>query len=344
MRFIVKQVHVARRGASDLTRYVSRSKLDPLREGPAARPLFTADADRLTASQARAWLSITGGAWANHDALHYVLSFGQAREYELLGDDETERRQALRTALRPALAAVFDQMGLTTMRWAAGVHRNTAHPHLHLLLNKNAVQRASGDLVTVSRLARTVLPHNLRPPDGAKVFAPGLLLTVYAARLDDWQRDRTRWLRFAGPGHETAFTRALVAPETLRTRPPTPAEQLAGRWLQAELGLTATMANPNILPALRAAVAQLDQTALAHRQPVPAVYLDAADLRAVLLAAPTRWHVAPHRQEPVNASAAPRLWSPLNLPETNWLLASRQTQTHHLLPETRSFTPPRQAR
>lgn len=61
---IVKQIPVSGSGASDLTRYVARSKLDHEREGRAARPLFTAravsrvvGAEITTAEEARAALA-----------------------------------------------------------------------------------------------------------------------------------------------------------------------------------------------------------------------------------------------------------------------------------------------
>jgi hypothetical protein len=235
-------------------------------------------------------------------------------------------------------------MGLAEMRWVAGLHRNTAHPHLHLLLNKNAVRRATGDLVYVPRLARDLLPHNLRQADGTKLLAAGLLTDTFAAQVDAHQRDRARWLQFTGPAPEAVFTRAVLAPETLRTRPPTPVEQLAGRWLRAEVSLLAV---PETAPAraaghnpahdlaiLRTALAQLDQTALAQRQPVAPAYLEAAELRSVLLTPATLWRVTPHRQEPLAGITPSRLWSPLTLTPNLWAA----------LPEPARATPPQPRR
>jgi hypothetical protein len=340
MRFIVKQIKVAGNGSSDLTRYVAKSKPDPQREGREARPLFTREADQLSFWQAREWLSITGGEWAGGDALHYVLSFAEAREYELLGDDEPARRLEIRAYLRQALDVSLRHTGLAEMRWAAGLHRNTAHPHLHLLLNKNAASRITGDLLYLPRLPREMLPHNAIQPNGGKAFTPGLLAAAFAAQVDARHRERTRWLQFTAPWPEAVLTRAVLAPETLLTRPPTPAERLAGQWLLAELRLDAPgktgPAKPETwltglvkhqpangdddtsareLQRLRDALAKIDKIAVAHGHTVPPAYLSNEELRAVLLSQPTHWRVTAQQHNPVIETVHPRNLPPSTMPE-----------------------------
>ena len=111
-RFVLKQIAVGGSGPSNLTRYVSRSKLDHEKEGRAARPLWSAHKDNLTVTEARRWLSIVGDKWDKKDVLHYVLSFENEREYELLGDDEKERREVARDFLRHSLQAGLAQHGI----------------------------------------------------------------------------------------------------------------------------------------------------------------------------------------------------------------------------------------
>ncbi len=73
-RFVLKQIHVRGAGASDLTRYVAKSKLDEAREGRKPRELFTRTADNLTHSAAHEWLTITDGALDKRDVLHGVVA------------------------------------------------------------------------------------------------------------------------------------------------------------------------------------------------------------------------------------------------------------------------------
>lgn len=109
-RFVLKQAHVRGTGSSDLTRYVAKSKLHEGREGKSARPLFTDRSDNLTSGEARKWLSITGGALLRADVLHYILSFEDAREYQLLGDEVDERRMEIARYVRRALADGFKKL------------------------------------------------------------------------------------------------------------------------------------------------------------------------------------------------------------------------------------------
>ncbi|MFL6230539.1 MAG: hypothetical protein ACJ741_17345, partial [Pyrinomonadaceae bacterium] len=111
-RFVLKQIHVRGAGTSDLTRYVSKSKLDAAREGRKPRELFTRTEDNLTYLAAWEWLSITGGALEKRDVLHYVLSFEEGREFEALGDDEDERKRQTVAFIRRAMAESLREIGI----------------------------------------------------------------------------------------------------------------------------------------------------------------------------------------------------------------------------------------
>jgi hypothetical protein len=234
-RFVLKQIPVRGAGASDLARYVAKSKLDSAREGKRARSLYTADADRLTFREARTWLSVTSGALLKSDLLHYVLSFENAREYELLGKDDEERERETVTFLRRSLTASLREIGIEEMHWVVGIHRNTDNPHIHLLLNKNAIQSETSDLVRVPRLPAPVIAHYTKTPEGEREFSYGLFIKLFAAEVDARHRERIRFLQFENALRTVAFTPELLAPEVLRARRPTGEERLIGRWLIAEI-------------------------------------------------------------------------------------------------------------
>lgn len=125
-------------------------------------------------------------------------------------------------------------------------------------------------------------------------MAAGLILDSLAAQTDALHRDRTRGLHYESPLGTVNLTRALLPPETLQVRPPTSEEILAGRWLVAEIaaihGLSvlpqgaAKGARPaHELPALRAAMARLEQRAAQSGQLPPPAYLSDETLRALLI-------------------------------------------------------------
>jgi hypothetical protein len=284
-------------GASDLTRYVAKSKLDAAREGRKPRELFTQTADNFTHLTAREWLSITGGALEKRDVLHYVLSFEEGREYEVLGDDEDERKRQTVAFIRRAVAESLREIGIAEMRWVAGIHRNTDNPHVHLLLNKNALARATQDLVRLPKLPAPVIAHYGRAADGRREFSYGLLINSFAEQVDARHRARVRALQFENSIRTVQIARNLSAPETLRARQPTEDERLVGRWLIAEieaarapktLALSSRMRTEIAasLGALRDKVARLDHAALAQGQPVVSAFIETEQLRSFLTAPP----------------------------------------------------------
>lgn len=303
-RFVFKQVQMRGTGASDLTRYVAKGKLDREREGKGARPLFTDRADDLTATEARKWLSVTGGMLDRADVLHYVLSFESAREYELLGDGEDERRRETVAYLRRSLDTALQVIGIAEMRWVAGIHRNTDNPHIHLLLNKNAIQKASGDLTRVARLPAPLIAHHEVQRDGERIFTYGAIINSFAAQVDTRHRERTRFLQFETPLRSVQFTRELLTPETLQRRQPTTEEIIIGDWIVAEINAVRPPQNFRALAAvekaqshesfavddsrskllsLREEVTKFDRAVVERGQPLLSAFVSTQDLRALLI-------------------------------------------------------------
>jgi len=310
-RFVLKQIHVRGTGASDLVRYVAKSKLHEGREGKLARPLFSDRADNLTAGEAREWLSITGGPLQKDDVLHYVLSFSDKREYDLLGDDKDERRSEITDYIRRSLAAGFHEIGIDEVRWVAGLHLNADNPHIHLLLNKNAIHQETKDLVRLPRLPSALVPHNEPQPDGTRAFFSGTIINTFAALVDLHHRLRFRIIQFQNPLRRVNFTRELLALDILSKRQPTEAERLVGAWVAAEIEAARAPNNPRMnsqiehivgaegsrqtqpdetskpsLTALRTEVARLDRASSQKGEPPLAAFIDAETLRSILTDSP----------------------------------------------------------
>lgn len=183
-RFIFKAAKVSGSAASDLTRYVAKNSLDKKREGDRPRPLFDDSRDDLTFWQARKHLSINGGALPPEDVLHYVLSFEYPTEYENLGNDDRERTAQVRIFLRRALSEAAAKLGIEHWRWAAGVHLNRPHPHVHLLINKHTIERESRELMRVLKLAKPLVSHNQKVDGKAREFDYGTIIKSFAASVD----------------------------------------------------------------------------------------------------------------------------------------------------------------
>lgn len=206
-RFILKQIHVGKTGNSDLTRYISKSKLDHEREGEKARPLFSEHEDGLTAMQAKKFLSITGGELEKTDVLHYVLSFSNEKEFESLGCDEETRRREVAITLRESIREALASIGVAEMRWVAGLHRNTDNPHLHILFNKNAIEKETGELIRVAKLPASLVAHNTRQHDGTREFSYGIIINSFAEQVD--ARVQVLQLEIAPSSREVLETKAL---------------------------------------------------------------------------------------------------------------------------------------
>ncbi|MFL6230719.1 MAG: hypothetical protein ACJ741_18250, partial [Pyrinomonadaceae bacterium] len=186
---------------------------------------------------------------------------------------------------------------IAEMRWVAGIHRNTGNPHVHLLLNKNALARGTQGLVHLPKLPAPVIAHYTRAADGRREFSYGLLINFFAGQVGARHRARVRALQFENSIRTVQIARNLLAPETLRARQPTEDERLVGRWLIAEieaarapqsLALRSQMKAETAacLGALRNEVARLDNIALAQGQSAVSAFIETEQLRSILIAPP----------------------------------------------------------
>lgn len=220
--------------ASQAVRYVAQRERDTEREGPAARPLFSAQADRLSFWQAERVLT-AGRTPAKDEVLHIAVSF-RAADFAALGHDETSRQQALREVSRTAIATIADELHGDELRWVAGIHRNTAHPHLHLLFHRSFTDRESGREQRLSRLPAQMLAQRVGGEDGR--INPGSFSQAFAAALDYMQERRHMPQRAETAGK--IQTTSSGPPQADRQKSGTAAE----RWL--------AMAQRNPSPAGRA--------------------------------------------------------------------------------------------
>jgi hypothetical protein len=188
MRAVVKVKPMGGRGASRVARYIAESKLDPVREGK-RRPLFSDRDDDLAGSDDRTYrkadrhLSDSRGAPLKKDLIHFSVSFLE-EDFKRLGASDDERKERLRDAAREAMGEVQADLNVAGWRWIAGIHLNTHHPHIHIVVHKEVTDRETAMPRRLGKLPKWMLPHKERGPDGAIRPVDGGIAGHFIAALD----------------------------------------------------------------------------------------------------------------------------------------------------------------
>lgn len=190
MRVVVAVKRTGGRGAARGARYIAERDRDKSREGAGPRPLFSDKEDKLTYRRADRILSGGKGTPEKKDLIHLAVSF-QMGDYERLGEGDEDRKKRLREIARSALNELRSDLNSTEMRWVAGIHLNTDHPHLHILIHKEMTDRDSGDKRRLNRIPKGLLPHREQRPDGSMRSVEGRLGDHFVVALDK-QIDRAR--------------------------------------------------------------------------------------------------------------------------------------------------------
>lgn len=246
--------------ASQAARYIAYRDRDEEREGSEPRKLFSAKENNLSFWQAERVL--TEGRTPTKDEVAHLAVSLKAGDFQALGRDETTRQQALKEVTREAIAEIANELDAEDLRWVAGVHRNTEHPHLHLLIHKDYVTRATGQPRRFNRLPESALASRSRDENGAEKIHPGSFSQAFAAALDRvqerarnelQQREETGNNARALPhtdGQKNTTDKSDPATERLLAaaqRNPS----LAGRELISEIILRGAQPEPNERPSAR---------------------------------------------------------------------------------------------
>lgn len=193
MRVVVSLKPTPGGGAtSQATRYIAYRERDEEREGRDPRPLFSAREDSLSYRRAETVLRADRVPEKN-ELLHLAISF-RPPDYQGLGGEEAARQKALREVTREAVAALKEELSVNELRWVAGIHRNTDHPHIHLLLHRDVRDRETGREYRIHRLPESAIPsrneERIEPGSFAKAFAEALDRAQERERATDRDRER----------------------------------------------------------------------------------------------------------------------------------------------------------
>src|SRR5262245_23944361 len=198
MRAVVKVKSMGGKGASRVARYIAESKLDPVREGK-RRALFSdreddlAVGDDLTYRKADQYLSGGRGAPRKCDLTHFSVSFRE-EDFERLGSGDGERKGRLREVAREAMAEIQSDLNVADWQWIAGIHLNTLHPHVHIVIRKEVTDRKTALPRRLGNLPKRMLPHSKRGADGAIRSVDGNVAGHFIAALELAQ-ERAREVR-----------------------------------------------------------------------------------------------------------------------------------------------------
>jgi hypothetical protein len=174
-------------GASRAARYISERDRDPEREGARPRSLFSDRDGDLTYRKANRFLAGGQVAPGKDDLIHFSVSF-LLEDYERLGASGDQRKERLREVAREAMEDVKSDLHAEDLRWVAGIHLNTDHPHLHILVHKEITGREEGESRRLGRLPKRLLPHRAPAPDGEARPVEGSIGESFVTALDRAQQ------------------------------------------------------------------------------------------------------------------------------------------------------------
>ena len=190
MRAVVAIKSTGGHGASRATRYISERDRNPEREGAGPRPLFSDREDTLTYRGADRWLSGGRGTPDKNDLIHIAVSFTK-EDYERLGTNDEERKEQLREVAREAMGEMMREIRAKEMRWVAGIHLNTDHPHLHIVISKEVKDLVTNKSRRMGRIPKELLPYSEARTDGGSRPVEGRIGSHFVAALD-FHIERTR--------------------------------------------------------------------------------------------------------------------------------------------------------
>lgn len=166
-----------------LVHYIAHSKTDATREAT-GREIFNSYADSVSVDKANDFLkSGTSVKRPANDELHHLVISLKPEDYERLGADERERKDALKKITRAAMKELEAAVGADRLNWAAGVHRNTDNPHVHIAIQKEFFDK-NFEKKSLGKIPLDCLPHYEKQGE-AKTLAPGHLIGAATEKLDE---------------------------------------------------------------------------------------------------------------------------------------------------------------
>lgn len=181
---VVASVQAKRSSSRGLVHYIAHSKIDASKEAT-KREIFNEYANDLAVEKANDFLKkgVSAKRPSNEELHHLVISI-KVEDFERLGSDEKERQKSLKEITRHTMKQVEKEIGADGLNWAAGIHRNTDNPHVHIAIQKEYFDK-NLEKKTLSKIPTALLPHYEKTPKNEKTFTLGLLIESATEKLNE---------------------------------------------------------------------------------------------------------------------------------------------------------------
>ncbi len=182
---------------------------------------------------------------------YHIVHSLEAEDYIRLGDTEAERRDEFRDAVRETMEDFARALNIKTLEWTGGIHRNTEHPHAHVLINKDVIGHF-GKAETLNLLPMNMLNRSEENQRGEQVTITGTLSRDLDRAAKSRGRDITA-IRLTDVRSGIEYVRPIIDE---RSQPgDTTAERqigmeealVVGKWLVLEAGFAHEEANSRAL-------------------------------------------------------------------------------------------------
>src|SRR5713226_1477546 len=294
-------------GASSLSKYIAKSKVDSEREQvteSGVRPLFSAHQDRLTLKEADQTLNPTGRELEKEEVIHVVIS-PEPGSLDRAGDDPAEKYKAVRETIRATVRVIERVLNVKSLLWIAGFHENTKTPHVHVAVSRWALDAVTEKLRYIKHLPKSLLPHNAEDAGGERRFLVGKIAEVFISALVQKLKP-IRSVQLIDTLHGIDINRSVASRYAQMLRDPTPEQITVGKWLESALmistGKTGELSRDEVLRQYSertSEVARIDALAHANGTRPPTAYIaverleglinpKAADVQIAVSATPLR--------------------------------------------------------
>lgn len=181
---VVASIQAKNSSSRGLVHYIAHSKIDGSNE-PNGRDIFNQYSDDLSVENVNNLLKkeVSAKRPANEELHHLVISI-RAEDFERLGSDEKERQKSVKEITRQAMKRLENEIGADKLNWAAGIHRNTDNPHVHIAVQKEYFDKNLAKK-TLSKIPTALLPHYEKTSRSEKTFTPGGLIESATEKLDE---------------------------------------------------------------------------------------------------------------------------------------------------------------
>lgn len=181
---VIASIQAKKSSSRGLVHYIAHSKVDTGKEPQSGREIFNEYSDQATVEKANNLLKKnTSAKRPTNDELHHMVLSFLPGDYERLGEDEKERHKSLKEITRHAMKEFEKEIGADKLSWAAGIHRNTDNPHIHIAIQKEYFDR-NLEKKSLNKIPVKLLPHYEKEGE-ERIFKSGILIETATNKLDE---------------------------------------------------------------------------------------------------------------------------------------------------------------